>query len=141
LAIPTGAGAELTKRSRAEWSTAIQSVMIYRGVEIGAEFRVFIFRIDQPALRSERRVWRWMRACVVVGSFMAAIQGRTSRLNRRRTHRLQMHRPPQTRRRNRRVVRSRGPNRGHVVVSRVRNRRVVMLKIVARTDRSGRGLV
>lgn len=113
--------------------------MIYRGEGDGAEFRRFAFPIDQLAPPSARRVWRWTRTCVAAGCFMAAIRGQTSRYNRGTARLLTQTRRRQTRTRNR-VARSR--DRSHeYVASRVRSHRVVMLKIVAEVDRSGRGIV
>src|ERR1051325_2972195 len=72
-----------------------------------------------------------MRTCVTTGSFMAESRGRTSlRHNRKRTHR----RETPTRIRSR-VAQSRAPSRGYVA-NRVRNRRVIILKVVARIDLS-----
>ena len=115
--------------------------MIYRGVVVGEECRVFAFPIDQRALRNARRVWRWMRICVATESSMAANPGRTSRNNRRRMHLRQTRMCRlQIRRRRNRVAQLRGRSRGYVV-SRVASRRVVIMKDVVRVDQSDRAAV
>jgi hypothetical protein len=96
--------------------------MSYRVAVIGAETRRCMFPIDQRALPSAGREWRWTTISVATEFSADESHGQTNRRSRTRP-RLSS---TQTRKRSR-LAQSRGQNRGHAATSRERSRLMVIL--------------